>query len=221
MPMKAVVVASGDLDPGDLGHLDGAGLVVAADGGAHALQRAGCRIDRVVGDLDSLDADVVDRLVGDGVRVERHPMDKEASDTELAVAAALDAGAEAVVLLGALGGERLDHELANVLLLADPVLGRAGLRLVRGGTTIRALRDGGTLAIEGRIGDLVTLLPIGGDARGVTARGLRWPLEGATLRMGSSRGLSNAVARSGASVRLERGALLVVEHPAIAERGAS
>lgn len=219
--MKAVVVASGDLDPGDLRHLDGAGLVVAADGGVLALQQAGCRVDRVVGDLDSVDADTVDRLVADGVRVERHAADKDASDTELAVRAAVEAGAEAVVLLAALGGQRLDHELANVLLLVDPDLGRTQLRLVRGGTTVRAVRNGGTLAIEVGIGDVVTLLPVGGDVAGVTARGLRWPLEDATLRIGRSRGLSNVVAGMGASVHVEHGTLLVVEHTPSIERGVS
>ena len=219
--MKAVVIASGDLAPGDLRHVDGADLVVAADGGVDALARAGCRVDRLVGDLDSADPALVERLAAQGTVVERHPVDKEASDAELAVRAALGAGADRVVLLGALGGQRLDHELANVLLLADPALAAGELRLIRGGTTIRAVRDGGSLAIEAGPGALVTLLPVGDDADGVTARGLRWTLEAATLRIGRSRGLSNEVAEAGASVRVERGTLLVVEHTATAERGVS
>lgn len=208
--MKAVVVASGDLVPGDLGHLDGADLVVAADGGAAPLKGAGIRVDRLVGDLDSADPGLVERLVLGGTEVTRHPADKDASDTELAVAAALDAGATEVVLLGALGGERLDHELANVLLLADPAFGPP-LRIERGTATARAVRDGGRLDLEVRPGSLVTLLPIGGEVTGVTTTGLRWPLDGATLQMGRSRGLSNEVLEQGASVRVERGTLLVVE----------
>ena len=208
--MKAVVVASGDLVPGDLGHLDGAGVVVAADGGATALERAGIRFDRLVGDLDSADPALVERLARIGTAVTRHPADKDASDTELAVAAALDAGATEVVLLGALGGDRLDHELANVLLLADPALGPP-LRIARGATTARAVRDGGRLELEVGPGSLVTLLPIGGEVAGITTGGLRWPLDGATLPMGRSRGLSNEVLEAGASVRVERGTLLVVE----------
>jgi thiamine pyrophosphokinase len=67
------------------------------------------------------------------------------------------------------------------------------------------------MALRGAPGDLVTLLPIGGDADGVTTAGLRWPLDGAALPMGGSRGLSNVVVESGASVRLSDGVLLVVE----------
>jgi thiamine pyrophosphokinase len=76
---------------------------------------------------------------------------------------------------------------------------------------VRVLRGGDRLALSGDPGDLATLLPIGGDAAGVTTKGLHWPLEGATLRMGRSRGLSNSIASLPAYVFLERGALLVVE----------
>ena len=218
--MKAVVVASGDVAPGDLRHVDGAGLVIAADGGAAALERSGSRIDRLIGDLDSADPALVTRLAAAGTEVTRHPTDKESSDTELAVAAALEAGATEVVLIGALAGTRLDHALANLLLVADPDLGPA-VRIVHGPSTVRAVRDGGRLALDAEPGTLVSLLPVGGEVGGVTTGGLRWPLAAATLRIGRSRGLSNEVVESPASVQVERGTLLVVEHTASAERGAS
>jgi thiamine pyrophosphokinase len=210
-PMRIVVVASGALLPGDEAWLDGADAVIAADGGAAALDRLGRRPDRIVGDLDSADPALVERLKTAGVAIDRHPADKEASDTELALRAAVDAGADRIDLLGATGGDRLDHELANVLLLADSQFATVRLRAVAGPTTIRALRGDQSLAIDGRPGDLVTLLPIGGEARGVTATGLRWPLDGANLPMGGSRGLSNVVGGADASVRLSDGILLVVE----------
>lgn len=209
--MRAVVVASGELVAGDAAWLDPADIVVAADGGAGSLDRIGRRPDLLVGDLDSIDPVLAERLAADGVPIERHPADKEASDTELAVASALAAGATAVVILGAVGGDRLDHELANLLLLADPALAGRDVRAARGRTTVRAVHGDGRLELEGAAGDLVTLLPVGGDADGITTDGLRWPLEGAALAMGRSRGLSNEVVRAPASVRVERGTLLVVE----------
>jgi thiamine pyrophosphokinase len=209
--MRIVVVASGALAPGDEAWLDGADAVIAADGGAATLEGLGRRPDRLVGDLDSADAALVERLAAAGVPIDRHPTDKEASDTELAVRAAVAGGATRVDLLGATGGARLDHELANLLLLADPDLAGVEVRAIVGSSTVRAVRGARALALEGRVGDLVTLLPIGGDASEVTTIGLRWPLEGATLRMGGSRGLSNVVVEPGASVRLSDGVLLVVE----------
>ena len=209
--MKVVVVASGELAESDAAWLDGADLVIAADGGAASLDRLGRAPDVLVGDLDSVEPRLVARLAAAGTTVERHPVDKEASDTELAIEMAVGAGAEAVVLLGAVGGDRLDHELANLLLLADPALAGHDLRAVRGGTRVRALHAGERLDLEGSSGDLVTLLPVGGDATGVTTEGLRWPLDAATLRLGRSRGLSNEVVDQPASVRLTHGTLLVVE----------
>jgi thiamine pyrophosphokinase len=209
--MRFTVLASGELADGDERWLDGA-TVIAADAGAERLDRLDRLPDRLVGDLDSVSDELVAQLAAAGVAIDRHPADKDASDTELALEAAIAAGATEIVLLGAIGGKRLDHELANVLLLADPALGDHDVRIVRGPTTIRVLRDGHRLALGGVAGDLVTLLPIDGDATGVRIAGVRWPLEDATLRLGRSRGLSNEVVAPPASVSLERGTLLVVEH---------
>jgi thiamine pyrophosphokinase len=209
--MKAVVVADGEPDPGDAIHLADADLVVAADGGARWLDAIGVMPGVLVGDLDSLDPQQVDRLERAGVRVERHPAAKDASDAELALHRAHESGAEEILMLGGLGGDRLDHEIANLLLLADPRMGNRDLRLVRGGTTVRVAHAGHGLRLNGRVGDLVSLLPIGGDAEGVRTEGLRFPLNGEHLVLGPSRGLSNVVVAQPASVSLERGVLLVVE----------
>ncbi len=209
--MKAIVVAGGDAAPEDAARLAGADLVIAADSGAEWLASRGARPDIVIGDMDSVDSPLLERLAADGVTIERHPRDKDASDAELAVAHAVVAGADRVEILGALGGERLDHEVANLLLLADPRWRGIGLAIIKGRATARAVHGGDMLALNGVAGDLVTLLPVNGDAVGVQTRGLRYPLDGETLRLGRSRGLSNSVAQPPASVWLERGTLLVLE----------
>ena len=210
--LKAVVVASGDPLPVDARWLDEADLVVAADGGAAWLASIGRRPDALVGDLDSVDPGLVRRLEADGVEVERHPVDKDSSDCELALAYVLRQGADRIVLLGAIGGERLDHELANVLLLAAPRSARDHeLRIVRGSTSLRGLHPGQPLSIKAPRGSLVSLLPVGGDADGVATRGLRYPLRDEPLPMGSTRGLSNVVVTQPASVLLRAGTLLVIE----------
>ncbi len=210
--MKAVVVADGEPDSRDAAHLTDADLIVAADGGAAWLDAIGVTPSLLVGDLDSIDGALLDRLRAAEVRVEHHSPDKDASDGELALRRAADSGADEIVVLGGLGGDRLDHELANLLLIADPSLrGVRDLRLVRGGTSVRVLSASDGLRLAGRVGDLVSLLPIGGDAEGVRTQGLRFPLDGERLTLGPSRGLSNVVVEPPASVSLERGTLLVVE----------
>lgn len=215
--MKVVVVASGDPAPGDAEQLADADFVIAADGGAGWLDHAGRRADLLVGDLDSIDADLLDRLRAAGTPIESHPAAKDASDVELAVARALGMGAEDVVLLGAIGGQRLDHQLANLLLLAEP--GSVGrVRIVHGPIRMRVLHDRERLVLAGQPGDTVSLLPIGGDAIGVVTGGLRFPLAGEALRLGSTRGLSNEIVAAPAEVGVERGSLLVLEQEKGEER---
>ena len=208
--MKAIVVAGGDAAPEDAALLGGASVVIAADSGAAWLDAVGRQPDLVIGDMDSIPPDLLERLTARGVAIEMHSPDKEVSDAELAVVRAVEMGANEVVILGGFGGQRLDHELANVLLLTEGWNG-AELRLVRGATSARAIEGGGQLKLEGANGDLVTLLPLAGDATGVRTRGLRFHLDGETLHLGRSRGLSNLIEAAPASVSLEEGTLLIIE----------
>ena len=184
--------------------------MVAVDGGAAWLESIGRTPDLLVGDLDSVDPLLVRRLEDASVPIERHPTDKDRIDCELALHAARSRGADEITIIGAIGGERVDHELANVLLLAAAPVGEQ-LQIVRGRTCLRALRGDGALTIDADVGTLVSLLPIGGDAGGVTTDGLRFPLRDEQLQLGSSRGLSNEVAAQPARVRLRHGTLLVVQ----------
>jgi len=210
--MKAIVVAGGTPEPTDAAQLAGAAVVIGADAGATWLVAAGRRPDAVVGDLDSIDPGLAARLAAEGTHVDRHPTDKDATDTELALGWARRLGSTQVTVLGAFGGPRPDHELANVLLLTNDALrdGFEDLRLVRGDCVVRAVRGPGSLRLEGPSGAIVSLIPIG-SAAGVTTSGLRFPLSGERLDAGSTRGISNVVTKSDASVRIDDGLLLVVE----------
>jgi thiamine pyrophosphokinase len=208
----AIVLAGGDPVEPDLRTLlpDGA-VVVAADSGLHQAELLGLRVDYVVGDLDSADPAAVERARAAGAVVERHPTDKDATDLELAFDLARDRGAVRITVVGGSGG-RLDHFLANVALLGSPRfadleidarLGDAYVVVVQGGRLPRV--------VTGTAGSLVTLLPVGGDASGITTIGLQYPLRGATLRPGTSRGVSNVLVGEQASVALDQGTLLVIQ----------
>lgn len=226
MIVHALVLADGD-PPTRLG-LDAAwpgwdadvALVVAADGGARLAEPLGLRLDAWVGDGDSLGAEAVIELDRAGVPVELLPVDKDESDAEMAVRAAVLLGAERVTILGGLGGRRLDHALANVGLLAMPELGGREAALLDDRTRVTAIDAAGPddAAVErslgGRVGDLVSLLPWGGDVDGITTSGLRYPLRDEPLRLGPARGLSNVREAADARVTVRRGRLLVVESPA-------
>ncbi len=211
--MRAVVVAHGDVLPSDRAVIDANDYIVAADGGAFALERWKVLPHLVVGDMDSLGDAGVERMARQGIAVAKFSAAKDESDLELAVAQAIEMGATEIVLLGALGGDRLDHETANLLLLADPSYEGVRLEARRGTLRIRPVRGPRSLALAGPVGALVTLLPVNGDADGVTTKGLRFPLLDETLRFGRARGLSNEVASLPATVTVRKGSLLVFERP--------
>ncbi|MCI0345929.1 MAG: thiamine diphosphokinase [Chloroflexi bacterium] len=218
--MHALVVADGAqpdreaLDRAWPGWDRNVALVVAADGGARHATALGLRVDRWVGDGDSLGLDGVEALRAAGVPVELVPQDKDESDAELAIATAVGAGASEVTILGALGGPRFDHALANAFLLAHPRLRGRRARILDAAARITLLSGPARTVLEGRQGDLVTLLPLGADAVGVTTYGLTFALEDGVLEVGRTRGLSNVRAAQVARVELASGRLLIVESPA-------
>lgn len=192
---------------------EGVDLVIAADGGARHAETIGRRIDLWVGDGDSIDGDQLAALAATGVPIQRARSDKDETDAELALLAAIDRDARRITIVGALGGARFDHALANAWLLAHPGLEGRSAALLDAAVRIRLIGPGRT-DLSGRIGDIVSLLPFGGDASGLTTDGLRYPLRGEQLSLGPSRGLSNVRDATDASVTVERGRLLVLETPA-------
>ena len=226
------VVADGDvaaraaLDAAWPGWADGVVAVVAADGGLLRAPHAGLAPTLLVGDLDSLDAVHVVAAEAAGLPVRRAPADKDESDTELALLEAVRLGATRITVLGAFGGPRLDHALANLWLLAHPALdGREVVLLDAAArvTMVRAPGPGGapvTHSLPGPVGATVSLLPFGGEVVGVTTAGLRYPLRDEPLPAGPARGLSNVRVRPDAEVTVREGRLLVVEIAA-ANRGLS
>lgn len=218
--MKAILIADGSvpergaLDPALLaGDADGQALVIAVDGGARKAERLGLVPHVLVGDGDSLAPAEVESLRLAGCEILLFPSDKDESDTELALREACARGAAEIVVFGAFGGERIEHFLANVALLALPSLAGRSVLLVDATSTVRmlGLRDAPAhLDLRGEPGDYVSLLPLGEIVEGVATNGLRYPLCGETLAIGPARGLSNELVGTDARISTERGRLIVV-----------
>jgi len=205
---SALVLAAGEA-PETPPHLDHIGYVVAADGGLEHARRYGIGVDAVVGDLDSADPAHLAGAVAQGAAVERHPVDKDATDWELALRHVRDAGYHRVVVVGG-GGGRLDHFISNALVLASPDFSDLDLVWHVGSAAVRIGHPGTTTTVTGEPGDFVSLLAVGGSASGVTTEGLRWALDRASLASGTSRGVSNELVKATATVSLAAGALLVI-----------
>ena len=185
-------------------------FVIAADGGFNRARAAGLSVDLVVGDLDSVN--VADLATAEvlGTMVERHPTDKDATDLELALDAAVVRGATSVTVLGGIG-DRFDHLVGELGLLASPRWNSIRVHARYGPAAITVLHGPGALTIDAQPGSLVSLVPTHGTATGVTTNGLRYPLTGETLPAGTTRGVSNVFIHSHADVSVQSGCLLIVQ----------
>jgi thiamine pyrophosphokinase len=204
---SAIVVCAGGPVRRALPPLGDDPTVIAADSGVVEAMRLDLSIDRVVGDMDSAPPALVAALEADGVAVERHPADKDASDLELAIEFALREGAGQLLILGGDGG-RLDHLLGTALLLAAERWGGARIDAVLGAALVHVIRD--ERRLDGEIGELVSLFAACGTASGITTEGLRWQLSNEALFPGSTRGLSNEFAEPRARVRVREGVVLAI-----------
>ena len=212
-----VVLANGEPIPTSLlddvaDAIGAATLSVAADGGLSHADRSGRGVDVVVGDLDSVDPVALERARAAGAEVIAHPVDKDATDLDLAlelVAQRWDGATPARVLVIGGHGGRTDHLVGNLLLIASER--HRGLRITMwsGVEVVTVVRE--TAHLPRHAGTVVSLLAVNGPATGVTTSGLRFPLDDATLEPGASLGLSNELTGERAEVRVRTGALIAIQ----------
>ncbi|MBN2086098.1 MAG: thiamine diphosphokinase [Anaerolineales bacterium] len=210
MPHKrAVIFANGSLPDPDAAKrlLQNDDEWIAADGGSRHALALGRAPDVLIGDLDSLPNPVRDSLIHAGTKIQSFSAEKDETDLELALAYAVREGYPVILILAGLGG-RTDQILANLSLLTDPALESIDVRIDDGCEEV--FRIGKESAVRGTAGDIVSLLPIGVPAEGVTTDGLKFPLRGETLIPHRTRGVSNRMLEARATITVERGVLLCI-----------
>ena len=214
-PTRTVVVLAGgdQVDVAVAAHLPAGALVIAADSGLETAAPLGLTVDRIVGDLDSVDPDLLAEAKTGGIPVDEYPQDKDQTDLAIALDTALEHAPRRIVVVGGHGG-RLDHLLGNAALIASSAYADVEVVALMGTARVTVLRghpDPVATALTGRLGELISLLPFHGEVTGVTTRGLRFPLDDAALPAGSSLGVSNEFTAPHASVALRSGVLLAVQ----------
>ncbi|MBK9926112.1 MAG: thiamine diphosphokinase [Anaerolineales bacterium] len=181
--------------------------IICADGGARHASSLDLKPALVIGDMDSADSGYIQALQADGVRIDRYPTDKNETDLELAILKAIELDPKEIVIVAALGG-RLDQTLANIALLSDVRLSVFDIRLDDGVEEIFFCRD--QAEVKGRSGDIVSLIPWGGEVTGVQTENLQWQLKKETLYSEKTRGISNEMLENVARVKISTGLLLIV-----------
>jgi thiamine pyrophosphokinase len=214
---RIIIFANGELPDLDKARrlLRADDTILCADGGTRHALALHVQPNLVIGDMDSAEKTQLQKLQKDGVEVELFPRDKNETDLELALDRAIERKPEQILIVAALGG-RLDQTLANITLLADPRLStlRQGsgqafdVRLDDGVEEVLLCRD--QVQVQGRSGDLISLIPWQGAVSDIQTKNLKWPLTHETLYPDKTRGISNEMLGDSASISIGSGLLLVV-----------
>jgi thiamine pyrophosphokinase len=207
--MRALVVGSGIVSDPELlrSRYEWADLVIAADGGAETLMQKGLKPHVVLGDFDSLDEAVLEKVkLDETIEILSFPVKKDYTDMDLAVDLAASRGASDIVIMGG-SGTRLDHTFSNVMLLYT--LLQKGIKgcLEDANNRIYLIKD--TITVKRDDDRKVSLLPMTPTVEGVTTKGLEYPLKDAAWEIGRSLGVSNEFIEDEAVISIKKGLLLV------------
>lgn len=205
--MRAIIIASGEIENERWlkDYIQSDDTVICADGGYNHLVRIGRLPDVIIGDMDSIHEEYraeCQHLV--------HPRRKDETDAQLALDYALEKGFRKIIFLGALGGKRVEHALANVFMIQYAAAHGAQLTLETEYSSVMLLTGPGTFTVQGRKGDYLSLIPFGGDVIGITTYHLEYPLHNGTLYFGVPMGISNVLLENSCTVELQKGILLTI-----------
>jgi thiamine pyrophosphokinase len=184
-------------------------LIICCDSGARHLWKTGIKPDVIIGDMDSIEPDHLASYSKQGVKIIKYPVNKDFTDTELALDYALDLKPEVIFIWGALGG-RIDHTLANMFLLCKGQ--EKGIRTYLIDEYCEAFLLNGNVMFSKSTGQTISLVALSLQVEGISLRGFLYPLADATLRMGESRTVSNIIKEDNATVSARSGNLLVIRY---------
>ncbi len=203
--MRAFVFGGGEIHAEYIEERPESGdIVICADSGYKNACAMGVNIDVLVGDFDSL-ADIPDGQF----EIVKVPAQKDSTDTQLAVAVALERGAREIVIIGSTAG-RVDHALSLMALLESLYEKKVHAIVVNGQNRIRFVRDGGTIIVRSayKYFSVVTLDKV---AKKVSIEGGKYPLDKADIERGFQFAVSNEIVKNAALITVKKGSVYVIE----------
>jgi thiamine pyrophosphokinase len=207
--MKCVILANGDYGNTDSYKwlLNEADIILCADGGANYAYAMGVTPAYIVGDMDSIHPAVTDYYKEQGVEFQRYPQRKDFTDTQLILALAEELNADEIVFLGSLG-KRLDHTLSNIYCGAELAL--KGKKVWHYTTNYSAYLVSKEIIISGEVGNIVSVLVLTDQAKGVYEEGFEYPLKNVILKKWNPYAISNVLAENKGVIRVSEGLSLMM-----------
>ena len=203
--MRAFIYTGGEVYPDNITeHPKGDDICIAADSGYANAKKLGERVNIFVGDRDSYFGEIP----SDIETVELKP-EKDLTDTQVAVEIALERGADDIIIIGGLTG-RLDHTMSNLAILEDAKIRNFHAYIADGRNRVRFIRNDSLLI--GRSGyKYLSLIAADEKVKGVDIKGVKYPLENATLKSNFQYAVSNEIEKNCAFISVRKGGLYVIE----------
>ena len=181
---------------------------IVVDGALNTIKDSQVNMDLIIGDLDTVDNNLVIKYKNQGIRVLEYSTDKDYSDTHLAILEAIKQNASDITIIGGIGS-RLDHTLANIHTLLVPTKNNIPCRIVNENNIIQCTNN--TLVVENTFGKYLSLIPLTTEVIGINSKGLKYALDNTNLIVGESIGISNEIVDDNAFITIKEGILIVIQ----------
>lgn len=207
--LRGIIISSGDLDIEILKKVKLiSDIIICADGGTNHLYKAGILPDMIVGDLDSIDQQVLDYYKNKQISIYKFPKDKDKTDTEIAIDYALDKGVSEIIFLG-VTGSRLDHTIGNIMLLYRLLKQNIKAKIIDAHNEIYVIDD--KLELEKEESTYVSIIPMFGDIKEVTLKGFKYETDKMEFKSEHTLGISNEIEKEKGQININGGTCLVVK----------
>jgi thiamine pyrophosphokinase len=185
-------------------------LIISADGGARNCINLRLMPDIVIGDMDSINMGIIEKLnIGHkAIKFVSSSTEKDESDTQLAVDYAAGKGIKDILIVGAIG-DRIDHSLANLFLLSSPLYKALNIKILAGSYEIFTTNK--SLNIDGEAGKILSIFSLTPSTFFIKTSGLKYKLKNEKLFFSPARGLSNIFLGNKAKLDIKKGTLLLIK----------
>lgn len=210
---RILIITGGRIDDSFLSQLvkkEKYNLIIVADHGLYAADRLNLNIDYIIGDFDSVTESLLEKYRSSSTSIHTFPIEKDKTDTEIAIDFALMHMPTSIDIVGATGS-RLDHVLANIHLLMLPLQHGIQAALLDFNNKIYLKNKSFSIQKDQQFGDYISFLPLGDKVSGLTLTGVKYPLNHISYMAGSSLGISNVIIEEKASIEFSEGILVAIE----------
>ncbi|SNX55588.1 thiamine diphosphokinase [Thermoanaerobacterium sp. RBIITD] len=208
--MKTCIVSNGTVN--DYNYIkkiiESCDFVICADGGTNIVFKMNIIPNIIVGDLDSVDKKILDYYKEKGVKIEKHPVMKDETDTQIATLKAIEIGSDEIVYVATIGS-RFDHSIANLSLLLYLLKRHIKGTIINEKNEIHLIDS--SIELLGNKGDIVSLIPYSSNVEGIYTKGLYYSLSGENMSLEFPYGISNVFVEKKISVKIDNGLLLVIK----------